>query len=53
MTTLDEIIYTYLPFDHVELLKLDVEGEDRTFQAFGFWLQIAFLLRLGQSQRRL
>ncbi|CAK9109161.1 unnamed protein product [Durusdinium trenchii] len=26
MTTLDEIIYTYLPFDHVELLKLDVEG---------------------------
>ena len=26
MTTLDDTIGSYLPFDHVDLLKLDVEG---------------------------
>ena len=42
MTTLDDTIGPYLPFDHIDLLKLDVEGEEGLHWEYGYKLQPSF-----------
>lgn len=37
MTTLDVMIHSYLPFDTIDLLKLDVEGQVWLEGGFGFF----------------
>ena len=38
MTTLDVMIHSYLPFDTIDLLKLDVEGQVWLEGGFFFFL---------------